>query len=317
MKPTFARILSALLLAFLLAGCGRMQARDAEARGTETHSAEARGTAFMWEVRDGEAKLYLLGSIHAAKGELYPLKPVIMEAFEESDVLAVECDVTAITSRPDYLDLMKKVMYNDGTTIKDHIPDDLYEKADAILRENGLSIGLYIKYKPFMLASIISSCKLSEWGYDPYNGIDIHLIGLAKEMDKDVAEIESADFQYEMLGGFSDEIQLLELRNTVEGIESSREFMDEMFRYWVEGDVKSFEELVFQEDESLSPHEIELNREYEKRLFDDRNVGMVQKAEEYLKSGKTYFFVVGAGHMVGETGIIKLLRDKGYDVVQK
>ena len=58
-------------------------------------------------------------------------------------------------------------------------------------------------------------------------------------------------------------------------------------------------------------------REYEKIMFDDRNLNMADKAEEYLKTGKTTFYIVGAGHMVGETGIIKLLRDRGYTVVQQ
>jgi uncharacterized protein YbaP (TraB family) len=52
-------------------------------------------------------------------------------------------------------------------------------------------------------------------------------------------------------------------------------------------------------------------------MFDDRNLNMADKAEEYLKTGKTTFYIVGAGHMVGETGIIKLLRDRGYTVVQQ
>jgi uncharacterized protein len=43
---------------------------------------------------------------------------------------------------------------------------------------------------------------------------------------------------------------------------------------------------------------------------------MVAKIEGYLKSKTGYFVVVGAGHLVGEKGIITLLQKKGYKVEQ-
>ena len=64
---------------------------------------------------------------------MYPLNPIITDAFESSDILAVECDSTSVFQRPDYLRLMEKLMYTDGTDIRDHIPEDLYEKTDASL----------------------------------------------------------------------------------------------------------------------------------------------------------------------------------------
>ena len=53
-----------------------------------------------------------------------------------------------------------------------------------------------------------------------------------------------------------------------------------------------------------------------KRLLDDRNKGMASKIEGYLKTKETYFVVVGAGHLVGDKGIIKMLKERGYSVEQ-
>ncbi|HOK42939.1 MAG TPA: TraB/GumN family protein, partial [Thermoclostridium caenicola] len=70
------------------------------------------GSVFMWEVKakEGDGKLYLLGSIHVGYDGLYPLNPVITNAFEQSDVLAVECDTIAALERPDYLKLAEKLL---------------------------------------------------------------------------------------------------------------------------------------------------------------------------------------------------------------
>ena len=52
-------------------------------------------------------------------------------------------------------------------------------------------------------------------------------------------------------------------------------------------------------------------------IYYQRNLGMENKIEEYLNdTTKTYFVVAGAGHMVGDKGIISLLIAKGYKVKQ-
>ena len=53
-----------------------------------------------------------------------------------------------------------------------------------------------------------------------------------------------------------------------------------------------------------------------KKLLDDRNVTMAARLDEYLKNKEQAFVVVGAAHIVGDKGIAKLLRDKGYKVEQ-
>jgi uncharacterized protein YbaP (TraB family) len=43
---------------------------------------------------------------------------------------------------------------------------------------------------------------------------------------------------------------------------------------------------------------------------------MASRIEEFLRTKETYFIVVGAGHLVGNKGIIEILRGKGYQVEQ-
>lgn len=58
------------------------------------------------------------------------------------------------------------------------------------------------------------------------------------------------------------------------------------------------------------------SKSLEKKLLDDRNVAMTGKMDEYLKGKEQVFVVVGAAHLIGENGIAKQLRDKGYKVDQ-
>jgi uncharacterized protein YbaP (TraB family) len=43
---------------------------------------------------------------------------------------------------------------------------------------------------------------------------------------------------------------------------------------------------------------------------------MVSKIEDFLRTKEVYFVIVGAGHLVGNQGIIEILKGKGYLVEQ-
>ena len=53
---------------------------------------------------------------------------------------------------------------------------------------------------------------------------------------------------------------------------------------------------------------------YNRALLDERNLGMRDKALEYLASGQTVFFAVGAAHMADEVGLVYLLSEAGCTV---
>ena len=72
-------------------------------------------------------------------------------------------------------------------------------------------------------------------------------------------------------------------------------------------------ELLFVEAINENPAYIKI---YEK-LFFERNIKMTNKILSYLKSSESYFVIVGAGHLIGEKGIVRLLEKKGYEVTRK
>jgi uncharacterized protein YbaP (TraB family) len=49
-------------------------------------------------------------------------------------------------------------------------------------------------------------------------------------------------------------------------------------------------------------------------FLDDRNKKWIERMEERMEQ-KPVFFAVGAGHLLGESGLIQLLRNSGYTVV--
>ena len=67
----------------------------------------------------------------------------------------------------------------------------------------------------------------------------------------------------------------------------------------------------------LTEEELALYAEYTYEMVDARNVGMAEQALELLASGKVCFYIVGAAHMVGETGLVNVLTEAGCTVEQQ
>ena len=78
---------------------------------------------------------------------------------------------------------------------------------------------------------------------------------------------------------------------------------------YMAGDPDALQKVMDEQDDVGS-------KKLEKKLLDDRNVIMTGKMEEYLKGKDPIFVVVGAAHIIGDKGIAKQLRDKGYKVDQ-
>jgi uncharacterized protein YbaP (TraB family) len=54
-----------------------------------------------------------------------------------------------------------------------------------------------------------------------------------------------------------------------------------------------------------------------KRMVVDRNMTWMPQIEELLAGGRDAMVVVGSMHLVGEVGLVNLLREKGFTVQQQ
>jgi len=297
MRKHIARILTILLIFSYV--CSSAYAKDA----AQTHK------DFLWEVQSKTTTVYLLGSIHFMKKEFYPLNKRIEDAFDKSTVLAVEANVDDV-SKLDIQGLMEKAFYTSDDTLEKHVSKETYERVKKEFEAFGIPAWLTNKQKPWFLSLTLESLELVKLGFDPSYGIDVHFLSEASGKKK-IKELESIDYQINLLSGFSDSEQEAFLLSTLKDLNSYEKEVDKLLDAWVSGDTSGMEsilrESVIEDKETASV--------YDKLLY-ERNRNMVSKIEGYLKTGETHFVVVGAGHLLGEKGIINLLRQKGYDTEQ-
>lgn len=132
--------------------------------------------------------------------------------------------------------------------------------------------------------------------------------------------MESAEFQYNLLAGFPEETNLLLIESALDNLDTYGSSTMELYEAWLGGNYDEILALVSEEDEDAeadySPEQLALLESYNDELLDKRNLGMRDRAVEWMTAGDKVFFAVGAGHLVGDTGLVTLLREAGFRVEQ-
>jgi uncharacterized protein len=267
------------------------------------------GKSFFWKVEQKGPTVYILGSVHVLKKEQFSLNPIIEKAFEESDTLVVEAQIKDIALA--YAEMMnEKGLYGENDALKDHVSPETYALAVKEGARIGLPVELMDKQKPWFLALSIQGLELLKAGYNPQFGIDHYFLTKAAGQ-KRILELEGLYHQINFLSGLPPEEQELMLLVTLSDLKTVIQETDHLVKAWGSGDTQGMEALImkkFQEDKRLAFF-------YEKFLY-ERNKKMVAKIDYYLQTHGTYFVVVGAAHLIGNQGIVKLLQEKGYRVKQ-
>lgn len=278
----------------------------------------------FWKVSGGKNTVYLLGSIHIADSSIYPMNDDILEAFDSSDALAVE--VNLLDSQEGIAYMQQKMVYSDGTTIDQHVSKETYEAYEEAMKSFGvLTKEQYDLLKPWSAAFTIQNLQAAEQSIQAGLGVDVYFMSKAL-FRKPIIEIEGYKFQTDLFESFDPEFQEQFLQSmltkpeekadddetdpAVDSMDNNVDVIVGMLESWRKGNVEELEEVVAYDENATD--------EFTKKFWIDRNDHMYESVLSYLNddSGKTYFVIVGAGHMVTNAGIVNKLEDEGYSVEQ-
>ncbi|WP_238884126.1 TraB/GumN family protein [Clostridium sp. YIM B02551] len=284
-----------VLFASIAFGCGKQSDQLKEAKG------------IFYKVEKDGKYLYLGGSIHLGDDKI-KFSDKVENAYKESNKLGVELDVTDSEIADKF---SKEMSYTDGDNLDKHIKPETKEYVTKLLGEVGEKYnGEISKLKPWALQMTISVLQYSASGFKSSNGLDMIFISRAKSDNKAIVALEELDTQYKALSFGDDEFQNANLMKLTKVTETKKQ-LQEMYDAIVNGDTEYVEKM---NDEVKSGDK--MFRDYYDAMVTKRNLNMEAKIEEYLKSNDKYFIVVGAGHVVGEDGLVTLLKDKGYTITR-
>lgn len=260
--------------------------------------------------RVGGGDLYLLGSVHMANADFYPLRADIEQAFARTDGLVVELNINAIDPQRVQAWVARNGIYPPGESLRDHLQPATWQRLQSYLQEHQLDPALFTRQKPAMLVVALSAAQMSSAGFSPALGIDQHFLGEAQAQHKAVVELETLEQQLDLLSDWPNPDLLI--NQTLDQAAQLAGVMDSLSDAWKRGDADAL--ATFLLDGELRRHP-EYQPLYE-RIYIARNRAMTARIRNFLHGGRHYFIVVGAAHLVGDQGIVALLRGAGIQVEQ-
>lgn len=130
--------------------------------------------------------------------------------------------------------------------------------------------------------------------------LDAYLYGIARRQGKWLGGIEDVQDQLSLFDEMGNNVQSKDLLASDAQLIKS---LEEMIGMYLSQDLNAIEEY------SLNQY----TDEFESKIFFQRNKKMVTRMDS-LAGLRSMFFAVGAAHLPGDSGVITLLRKKGYTV---
>ncbi len=308
MPDSFRRNAVCLVTVFLALAACQAYAQSATRQTAKPQLAIAEPASprrfLMWKVTSPTATVYLVGSIHVATSELYPLPQGMESAFAASKVLAVEVNIKNIDASKSNQLTQEMGVYGPGDSLSKHISKQTSDALDSFCSKNGVPRETLEDLKPWLAALTSAVIAFQQAGEDFHMGVDEHFLNEATAAQR-IDEFETADFQVAIFSSSSEQEQEQLLASSLKEVNDVKEWTQKVQEAYVAGDDAKLKAML---ETQFEP------RAFYKKLVEDRNVNIEKRIEEYLKGKEQCFVVVGSGHLIGDKGVVKLLEGKNYKI---
>ena len=285
-------------------------ARAAEQEESSLEKKADRQPLFIWKCKKEDQTVYLLGTIHVAKANFYPLPAEMENALNESRILFVEADVLQADPNKT-MDIMKKRgICQPPATLTQSLSPETVEIFKQYLDWAGENLSAYQPYKPWVVSQLVANAALRKAGYKPELGIDRHLLNEAHAVGKKIIPLESIDMQLSLMDSFDASTQEKLLLGTLITNKDTRANLETLEKNWKEGKV---DELTSDKDKTGSSEDLEKVRV---AMLDKRNQTMVENILKNLPPKDSAMVAVGAAHLGGQGGLLAKLKEHGFEVEQ-
>ena len=259
---------------------------------------------------------YIVGTYHLAPASFADEIAGMKEAFAAVEQVYGEVDMQSAQAAQ--IAMMQAMMLPEGKYIDDMFTAEEMERINAYVRG---AMGVDLSHpmlreqlgrmRPSVLTmqmALLQFMKITP-NFNPNDLIDSYFQKEARKSGKDVGGLETAEFQLELLyGECTDEEEREALLRLVDENEAVLAEMQAMTDAYFSFDMKSIHQLTIQSVETG-----EMTVEEFAEMITDRNHNWVD-AMPAIMAEKPTLFVVGAGHLPGNEGVLELLKAEGYKV---
>lgn len=263
----------------------------------------------LWKVSDADNHVYLLGSFHLLKPGDYPLSPKTDAALEDAERVIFELSPEEMNDPGLGQKMAVFARRSDGRTLQASLPPETWAQLEDYARLRGMALENLQGFDTWFMGLLIGITEMQQVGLDSTLGLDKHFAARAVAAGKRVAALETAEQQFAMFDGLGPKEQLQSLQDALDDIEGMAAEIDRMHALWRAGDAEGLYAIGGAEMKAEYP-------DLYQRLNVARNEAWLPRVRALLddQAEDDALVVVGALHLVGEDGLVRMLRNAGYTV---
>ncbi|MGM9705277.1 MAG: TraB/GumN family protein [Prevotella sp.] len=270
--------------------------------------------------KDLKQPSYIIGTHHLANVAFIDKIAGVKEALNDVAQVYGEICWDDITN-PDSMKIMQQtMMLPDGKTLKDVLSKAQYDKLNGYLK-NTMGVGLDHPQVAAQMGSMSPMALLTQLQvltfvmkhmgeFDPSSTFDQYFQAQAKKNNMHIGGLETLSFQSNLLyRSATMERQIEQLLAFIDNTEKNAELMEKMTEAFYAQDIKALKTAMDTKMGNAGDSTPEENA----ALIDNRNARWAETMPAIM-ADKPTLFVVGAGHLPGDKGVLALLTNAGYTI---
>lgn len=242
---------------------------------------------------------YIFGTIHITCDA--KLSGGVNKALNATNQMYLELDMDDPEMQSD---MIKMMPMRGGITISSLISAEDFKLLDTyMLAKLNISATMVDTYKPFILSSMFMNTLLD---CTPQS-IEGELMRISAQQKEPIFGLETVQDQMSLFDQIPYQLQAEELIKSIKnGFRDDKMELDQLLKTYALKDLNQMQRLTEESKNVIMSN-------YEPLFLTNRNKNWVPLIEKISKENPT-FFGVGAAHLVGQNGVISLLRRSGYFV---
>ena len=267
----------------------------------------------LWKIegKDLKAPCYVFGTHHMAPLSILDSLDGFEAAYQSVDKVCGELVMSEMQS-PKALGIMQSMMaMPDGKNMSSLFSEEDFAKLSKLFKElSGMDIKMLEKVKPaVVMQQIVLLENMKNFkDFDMNKQLDSYIQAKAAQDGKKIAGLETIEKQLALLFDASLEEQVKSLMHIVDNADEMKESVQVLTDAYMTQDLDGLLKLMMAEAEGEDGSGEDLDR-----ILFDRNAEWGKVMPEMMSEGPI-MFVVGAGHLPGEKGVLYLLSEQGYEV---
>lgn len=261
----------------------------------------------LFVARDADSTMYLFGTVHVRPAGAPWGGPEAIAALAASEDVWTEVEISAAADAQ--AQALVGVLGNAPADkpLSSWLTADENERLARVTQRFNIPPAYLERMQPWLAAITLSLAPMAQAGYDPQSGVDRSIDAVADAAGKNRRAFETMDEQLHFIAGLSADAQHEMLLDAINESEAGAAELEELSGAWESGDTATLQRVVVDEMRDNYPELYEV-------LFRRRNAAWMEVLMHELEGAGVDFVAVGAGHIVGEEGLVAQLRARGVSV---